>query len=52
MQTGAIGSDCYHDSDLVLGGTLNVWGRKLVLCDCDQFTQEYYKSKYGIGKSV
>jgi hypothetical protein len=27
-----------------------VWGRKLLLCDCDKFTQEYYKSKYGLGK--
>lgn len=51
LQTGAIKADCYHDSDLVIGGYLNVWGRKLLLCDCDKFTQEYYKSKYGIGKA-
>ncbi len=45
-------SDYYHDSELVLGAVLNVWGRKLLICDCDQFTKEYYRSKYGIGKQV
>lgn len=38
----------YKDSDLSLGATINVWGRKVVLCDCDEFTKTYYKNKYGI----
>uniref|UniRef100_A0A671FYU8 EF-hand domain-containing family member C2 n=1 Tax=Rhinolophus ferrumequinum TaxID=59479 RepID=A0A671FYU8_RHIFE len=38
----------YKDSDLSLGTTINVWGRKVVLCDCDEFTKTYYKNKYGI----
>ena len=51
FQTGAVQSDYYHDSELVLGAVLNVWGRKLLICDCDKFTKEYYHSKYGIGKN-
>ncbi|XP_020140631.1 EF-hand domain-containing family member C2 [Microcebus murinus] len=38
----------YKDSDLTIGTTINVWGRKVLLCDCDEFTKSYYKSKYGI----
>ena len=49
-QTGAVHTDYYHDSDLTIGSVINIWGRKLLICDCDEFTKEYYKSKYGIGK--
>ena len=52
LQTGAVNSEFYHDSDLVIGGVLNVWGRRLLICDCDKFTQEYYKSKYDVGKET
>ncbi|XP_007953799.1 EF-hand domain-containing family member C2 [Orycteropus afer afer] len=38
----------YKDSDLAVGATINVWGRKVLLCDCDDFTRCYYKNKYGI----
>lgn len=48
-QTGAVHTDYYHDSDLTLGSVINVWGRKFRICDCDEFTKEYYKSKYGLG---
>lgn len=48
-QTGAVRTDFYHDSDLVLGAEINVWGRKMVICDCDDFTKEFYQHKYGIG---
>jgi len=40
----------YRDSDLKIGAIINVWGRKIMLCDCDEFTKEYYRTKYGIGK--
>ena len=49
LQTGAVESEFYHESDLTIGAVLNVWGRKLLLCDCDEFTKEFYKSKYNIG---
>lgn len=52
MQTGAVANEHYHDSDLTIGGVVNVWGRWLLLCDCDEFTKEYYRSKYGIGECV
>lgn len=48
LKTGAVHTDYYHDSDLTLGSIINVWGRKLIICDCDEFTKEYYKSKYGV----
>jgi len=50
VQTGASPTEFYKDSDLTLGAVLNVWGRKYLLVDCDDFTKEYYKTKYGIGK--
>ena len=43
-------TDYYRDSDLTVGGVVNIWGRKLLLCDCDEFTKEYYHSKYGVGE--
>ena len=42
--------DFYKDSDLTIGAALNVWGRKVVLCDSDEFTKEYYATKYGISE--
>uniref|UniRef100_A0AAY5EMV3 EF-hand domain-containing family member C2 n=1 Tax=Electrophorus electricus TaxID=8005 RepID=A0AAY5EMV3_ELEEL len=38
----------YKDCDLTIGGVVNVWGRRVIVCDCDDFTKEYYRSKYGI----
>lgn len=50
FKTGAVNTDFYRDSDLTLGTVINVWGRKLLICDADEFTKEYYHTKYGIGK--
>jgi len=50
LQTGAVNVDSYKDSDLSIGAQLNVWGRKIVLCDCDDFTKEFYRTKYGVSK--
>lgn len=30
------------------GSEINVFGRKVVLCDCDKFTKDYYRKKFGI----
>lgn len=43
--------DTYKDSDMSIGAHLNIYGRKVVLCDCDDFTKEYYVTKYGVGES-
>jgi hypothetical protein len=39
----------YEDSDLTIGAVINVYGRNVVLTDCDAFTKEYYAKKYGLG---
>ncbi|XP_017326304.1 EF-hand domain-containing family member C2 isoform X1 [Ictalurus punctatus] len=48
LKTGAIHEEFYKDCDLTIGGVINVWGRRVMICDCDNFTKEYYRSKYGI----
>ncbi|XP_077393798.1 EF-hand domain-containing family member C2 [Festucalex cinctus] len=48
LKTGAIQEEFYKDCDLTVGGELNVWGRKVIIADCDDFTKHYYRSKYGI----
>lgn len=50
FKTGAVNTDFYRDNDLTLGAVINVWGRKLLICDADEFTREYYRTKFGIGK--
>ncbi|XP_026734418.1 EF-hand domain-containing family member C2-like [Trichoplusia ni] len=37
----------YSPADLSIGAVLNVFGRKVVLTDCDPFTKEYYRVTYG-----
>lgn len=49
LKTGALLTEFYHDSDLMVGARINVWGREFLLCGCDEFTQEYYRHKYGMG---
>uniref|UniRef100_A0A8C2L6T8 EF-hand domain-containing family member C2 n=1 Tax=Cyprinus carpio TaxID=7962 RepID=A0A8C2L6T8_CYPCA len=48
LKTGAVEEEFYKDCDLTIGGVINVWGRRMLICDCDNFTKEYYRSKYGI----
>lgn len=40
--------EIYRDWDLAVGGVLNCFGRKIVLTDCDRFTKQYYRLKYGL----
>ncbi|KAM6934882.1 EF-hand domain-containing family member C2 [Xenentodon cancila] len=48
LTTGSVSEEFYKDCDLVVGGDVNVWGRRVVITDCDEFTKQYYRSKYGI----
>lgn len=36
-------ADCYRPSDLRLGATIGVHGRRFFLHDCDAFTRQYYQ---------
>jgi hypothetical protein len=40
---------CYTDEDLRVGASVVVYGRKLVLCAADKFTQNYYFDNFGLG---
>lgn len=50
LKTGAVHDDYYHESDLAIGAVLYVWGRRVIICDADDFTKEFYRTKYGIDK--
>lgn len=38
----------YTDRDLTIGGIVNLFGRQVHIIDCDAFTREYYRTKYGL----
>ncbi|KAG4065244.1 hypothetical protein HA402_012686 [Bradysia odoriphaga] len=38
----------YKASDLSIGAHINVYGREVILVDCDPFTREYYRTVHGI----
>ncbi|XP_062389412.1 EF-hand domain-containing family member C2 [Sardina pilchardus] len=48
LKTGAVQENFYKDCDLTIGSVVNVWGRRVIICDCDNFTKEFYRTKYGV----
>ncbi|KAI8918462.1 hypothetical protein DFJ77DRAFT_455630 [Powellomyces hirtus] len=38
----------FNERDFLIGAVLHLYGRPFVVCDCDDFTKEYYNGKYGI----
>jgi len=44
----AADGDLYLPEDCMVGGSINVWGRKVVLYECDDFTQKFYEDFLGI----
>ncbi|KAH9279125.1 EF-hand domain-containing family member C2 [Echinococcus granulosus] len=48
IKLGTQQPEYYTDADLTLGAVLNVFGRKFLICDCDEFTKEFYRKKYGV----
>jgi len=48
LKTNAMNVNYYQCSDLMIGRVINVFGRKMLLTDCDEFTKEYNSKKFGI----
>ncbi|KAG7502356.1 hypothetical protein JOB18_018105 [Solea senegalensis] len=48
LKTGAEDEEFYKDRDFTVGGEINVFGRRIVITDCDDFTKHFYRSKYAI----
>lgn len=48
LRTGSLSDAFYTDADLTIGAVIDVFGRRMLLCDCDVFTKEYYSLKYNI----
>lgn len=40
----------YKCTDLYIGAVLNVFNRHIVLAQCDEFTQEFYRNVYGMSE--
>jgi hypothetical protein len=45
-------SEFYKDNDLAIGAVLNIYGRPFILTNCDEFTRQYYRDRYQIGKEA
>lgn len=52
LQTGAKDEVFYTDKDLQIGTHLNVFGRDIIIVDCDPFTKTYFNKKYGIEEFI
>ncbi|XP_071340370.1 EF-hand domain-containing family member C2 isoform X1 [Trachinotus anak] len=48
LKTGSVHEEFYKDCDLTVGGEVNVFGRRVIIANCDDFTKDYYRSKYSI----
>ena len=49
LDCGRDTTEYFADKDLVIGAVINAYGRRVILTDCDNFTKEYYRVKYGLG---
>ncbi|XP_031628487.1 EF-hand domain-containing family member C2 [Contarinia nasturtii] len=52
LDIGKPNIDFYTDADLKIGEKINVFGRSVILTDCDKFTRDYYQQKYGIEEFI
>jgi len=48
LRTGAPTDEFYSDQDFHVGSTFEVLGRHYLVCDCDEFTKDHYKNKFGL----
>lgn len=42
----------YMPEDLMVGDSIDVWGRKVMIYDCDEFTQKFYQEYLGVDQSA
>lgn len=48
LKTGEVKIEYYTSLDLQIGNIINAYGRPILICDCDNFTRQYYTEKFGI----
>ncbi|XP_058803403.1 EF-hand domain-containing family member C2-like [Phymastichus coffea] len=41
-------SDYYKECDLAIGAQMDVFGRRVIIADLDEFTKDFYRKKYGL----
>jgi len=44
--------DYYTEKDFIVGSTINVFGRQMVIADCDKFTQQWYLTHMNIDQQA
>jgi len=45
-------ADYYNELDLVVGTTINIMGREMLVCDCDDATQAWYRDNVGVDQKA
>ncbi|CAH0563867.1 unnamed protein product [Brassicogethes aeneus] len=45
-------TEYYSEKDFSIGGTLNCYGRNIVIIDCDMFTKDYFSKNYGLEELI
>ncbi|KAJ3323163.1 EF-hand domain-containing member C2 [Boothiomyces sp. JEL0866] len=43
-----LNAECFSDADLMIGSVIHLYGRPFVICDCDEFTKNYYRENYDV----
>ncbi len=51
-EDGTGDEDYYHPEDFRVGGTVLVFGRKMLLFDCDDFTRRWYADALGVDQGA
>lgn len=48
LSTAEVKMDYFTAADLTIGTIIHLYGRPFVICDCDEFTKNYYRKNYGV----